>query len=62
MFALIKLCRKNKLINEFIFFSRDKQDVESPDNNEDQPGQSTAPPKKNEKALLARVWGNFDSK
>lgn len=39
-----------------------KQDAESPDNNEDQPGQSTAPPKKNEKALLARVWGNFDSK
>ncbi|CAO1349778.1 unnamed protein product [Diamesa tonsa] len=39
-----------------------RSDVESPDNNEDQPGQSTAPPKKNEKALLARVWGNFDSK
>lgn len=37
-------------------------DVESPESNNLEQQESTTPIKKNEKALLARVWGNFDSK
>lgn len=40
------------------------QDLESPANhepNEEQSPSTSAPTRKNEKALLARVWGNFDT-
>jgi hypothetical protein len=41
------------------------QDLESPENhapNEEQSPTTSSAIRKNEKALLARVWGNFDTR